>query len=166
MRKIAGGVDEFNRVVGESVACLALFMVLTQFTVVVMRYVFGIGSIFMQESIIYMHASLFMFGAGYTLLKDGHVRVDVFYREVSVKTKAKIDLFGTLVFLIPVAVTIFTISLGYVQDSWSVMEGSKETSGIHAVYLLKSVILVFTFVLMLQALSILLKSLATLLDKE
>ena len=162
MEILADIIDKINRLIGKSVAWLALFMVLMQFIVVVMRYVFGVGSIFMQESIIYMHAMLFMFGAGYTLLRDGHVRVDVFYREAKLRNKAKINLFGALVFMIPVLLTIWSISWGYVADSWQVMEGSKETSGIHAVYLLKSVILVFCAVMLLQAISMILRALSVL----
>lgn len=74
-------VDLANDRIGKSVAWLAIIMVLIQFIVVVMRYVFGIGSIMMQESIIYLHGMLFMIGAGYTLLHEGHVRVDIFYRK-------------------------------------------------------------------------------------
>ena len=71
-------IDAANSVIGRTTAWLALIMVLVQFVVVMMRYVFGVGSIMMQESVIYMHAFLFMLGAGYTLLQGGHVRVDIF----------------------------------------------------------------------------------------
>ncbi|MFK7867251.1 MAG: TRAP transporter small permease subunit [Alphaproteobacteria bacterium] len=162
MRQFINFLDGINRVVGESVAWLALYMVLVQFIVVVMRYVFGVGSIFLQESIIYMHAMLFMFGAGYTLLKDGHVRVDVFYREATPRTQAIVDLFGAVCFLIPVTLTIFSISWSYVTDSWSVLEGSKETSGIHAVYILKTVIPIFCVLVILQGVSMIGKSLLVL----
>ena len=77
-------------------------MVLLQFAVVVMRYVFGVGFIFMQEGVIYLHAALFMLGAGYTLLHGGHVRVDIFYRDAAPPRKALIDLLGVILFLVPV----------------------------------------------------------------
>lgn len=151
-------IDKTNETIGRLTSWLAVIMVLTQFVIVVMRYVFGIGSIMMQESIIYLHSFMFMLGAGYTLLHNGHVRVDVFYREVSPRKKAVIDLFGVVFLLVPVCVLIWTSSWDYVLQSWSILEGSKETSGIHAVYLLKSVILAFSGLLILQGIGMALRS--------
>ena len=150
---VARAIDQFNNVIGRGVAWLSLTMVLVQFIVVVMRYVFGVGSIFLQESIVYMHGFNFLLGAGYTLLHDGHVRVDIFYREAPMKRKAMTDLFGVGVFLLPVCIMIFWISFPYVADSWANLEGSQETSGIPAVFLLKTSILLFSGVLILQGIS-------------
>ena len=163
---IAKAIDSFNERLGSWIAWLALIMVLVQFVVVLMRYVFGMGSIAMQESIIYMHGLLFMLGAGYTLLHDGHVRVDIFYREATPKHKARVDIFGVVAFLIPVCILIWVYSWPYVQNSWRVFEGSKETSGIQAVFLLKTVVLVFCVLVALQGLSLLIHSLAVLREKE
>lgn len=153
LARIAGWIDTLNEGVGRTVSWLALFMVLVQFVVVLQRYVFGIGSIFMQESIVYMHGTLFMLVAGYTLLHNSHVRVDVFYRTMKPQSKAWVDLLGTLFLLWPVCYLIFSVSLPYVEASWAVREGSRETSGIQGVYLLKSVILAFVVLLALQGLS-------------
>ncbi len=150
---IANKIDWLNHAIGRSAAWLALAMVLVQFTVVVMRYVFGIGSIMMQEAIIYMHGVLFMMAAADTLLQDEHVRVDIFYARASAHRKALIDLLGCTFFILPFAILIAYVSLDYVSISWSVREGSRETSGIPAIYLLKSVILVFAAQIGLQALS-------------
>ncbi len=147
-------VDGLNERIGRWVAWLALAMVIIQMIVVVQRYVFGIGSIWMQESIVYMHGMLFMLAAGYTLLHNGHVRVDVFYREASERRKALTDLLGVFVFLLPMCVAVFWLSMTYVGNSWAIQEGSKETSGIQAVYLLKTVIPVFAVLLGLQGLSL------------
>lgn len=136
-------------------------MVVIQFVVVIMRYVFGVSSLMMQESIIYMHGILFMIGAGYTLLNDGHVRVDIFYRDASERTKALIDMLGSALLLLPVMAVIFMGALPYVRQSWASLEGSAETSGIPAVYLLKTVILVFCVLLGLQGISLLIRSLIT-----
>ena len=151
-------IDGLNSVVGKSIAWLAVIMVITQFSVVVMRYVFGIGSIMMQESVVYMHSFLFMIGAGYTLLHNGHVRVDVFYREASARKKAVIDIFGVVFLLLPVCFLIADSSWKYIAMSWQIMEGSKETSGIHAVFVLKSVILIFCGLLALQGVAMALRS--------
>ncbi len=160
---LAGRIDALNDTIGKAVVWLALAMVLVQFVVVVMRYVFGIGSIFMQESILYLHAVVFMVGAGYTLLHNGHVRVDIFYREASARRKAVVDLAGVALFLLPVCGLIWWGSWTYVANSWRVFEGSRETSGIQAVFLLKSVILVFVALVVLQGLSMAARSVIVLL---
>lgn len=154
LAKLAKLIDSFNQGIGQKIAWLALFMVLVQFIVVVMRYVFGIGSIFMQESVVYMHGILFMAGAGYTLLHGGHVRVDIFYREAKPTTKAVVDLLGVIFLLAPVCILIIVYSMTYVTSSWAVLEQSKETSGIPAVFLLKTMIPVFCVLVLAQGISL------------
>lgn len=149
----ARAIDWLNDTVGRTVAWLALAMVLMQFAVVVLRYVFGIGSIFMQESIVYMHGLLFMLAAGYNLLHGGHVRVDIFYRDAPAKAKALVDLLGVIGLLIPVAVVILIYSMPYVRASWAVFEGSRETSGIQGVFLLKTVVIIFAVLVLLQGIA-------------
>lgn len=165
LSRLARAIDGMNQALGMSVAWLAVSMVCVQFLVVVLRYVFGYGSIFMQESILYMHGLLFLLGAGYTLLNGGHVRVDVFYREAMAKTKAKVDIFGVLVFLLPVCATIFYYAFPYVMNSWASLEGSTETSGIPARFILKTGILAFCILLMLQGIAILIHGLNLLLGR-
>ncbi|MCH1542635.1 MAG: TRAP transporter small permease subunit [Alphaproteobacteria bacterium] len=150
---IAGQINRLNHAIGRSAAWLALAMVLVQFAVVVLRYVFGIGSIMMQEAIVYMHGVLFMMAAADTLLQDEHVRVDIFYARASERRKALINLLGCTFFVLPFCILIAHVSYDYVSMSWSVREGSRETSGIQGVYLLKSVILLFAAQLSLQAIS-------------
>jgi TRAP-type mannitol/chloroaromatic compound transport system permease small subunit len=151
LRSIARGIDRLNEWVGVSVAWLALFTVLVEFTVVLMRYVFGVGSVKMQESIVYMHATVFMVAAGYTLLHDGHVRCDIFYATVAPRRQALIDLIGVIVFLLPTCVLTAWVAWPYVTAAWAVREGSPEGRlGIPGVYLLKSIILVFAGLVALQ----------------
>jgi len=166
LRAMARAIDGLNRAIGQTTAWLALLMVLVQFLVVVLRYVFGLGFIWMQESITYMHGLLFMVGAGYTLLQDGHVRVDVFYREASPRRKAMVNLAGSVLFLIPFCTLILWVSWDYVANSWRVFEGSKETSGIQGIYLLKTVILVFGGLVILQGVSTIARALLTLAGVE
>ncbi len=161
MNKLAAfsrAIDHLNEYVGRGAAWFAFAMVLLQFTVVLMRYVFGIGSILMQEGVIYLHAALFLCGAGYTLLHGGHVRVDIFYRTASRRHKALVDLFGALFFLLPVCAIIAWAAFPYVGQSWGAWEGSKETSGIPAVFALKSLILLFVLLVALQGISLALRS--------
>lgn len=162
LERAAQVIDRINDWIGRYLAWVALAMVLVQFLIVVMRYVFSIGSIMMQESVVYMHAVLFLLGAGYTLLHEGHVRVDIFYRSARRHRQALVDLAGVIVFLLPVCGLIFVESLPYVENSWAVGEGSKETSGIQYVYLLKTSILAFAVLVALQGVGLALHALLTL----
>ena len=164
--KVAAAIDKLNLYVGRTVAWLALLMILVQFVVVVLRYVFGISYLFMQESIIYMHGIMFMVGAGFTLLNDGHVRVDIFYSTASDRTKALVNLLGALIFLLPFCIVVWWVSYPYVSNAWAVLESSPETSGIPGVYLLKSVILVFSVLVALQGISLAIRSIARLAGVE
>ena len=159
---VCRGIERTNRAIGQAAAWLALFMVLVQFALVLMRYVFGTGSLFMQEAIIYAHAILFMMAAAWTLGDDRHVRVDIFYSTASPRRQAAINLFGVLVFLWPVCVLLWWVGYPYVARSWSVLEGSRETSGIPAIFLLKTLILVFVVTLALQGLALAVRSSVTL----
>lgn len=156
---IANTIDYVNEHVGRIIAWTALFMVLVQFAVVVLRYVFAFSNTGLSESIWYLHGILFMLGAGYTLLYDGHVRVDVYYREASPRRKAWVDLLGAVFFLIPLCVLTFWLSWGYVLNAWAVLEGSTEISGLPLIFLYKTVIWVFATLLGLQALSMAIKAL-------
>jgi len=159
-------VDRLNERIGHAVAWVALAMVLVQFLVVVMRYVFSIGNIAMQESIWYMHGILFMIGAGYTLLHNGHVRVDVVYGEAPPRYKAKVDVFGTLFFLLPVTAATLWLSWDYVINAWKVFEGSTEGSGLPLIFAYKTVIWVFAVLVFLQGLSLLFKAVRFLRGRE
>lgn len=154
-------IDILNDRIGKAVSWIAIAMVLTQFTVVVLRYVFGISFIWMQEGVVYLHATLFMMGASYTLLHEGHVRVDIFYRTATAIQQAKVDLVGAFVFLLPICALISWASVPYVANSWSMFEGSQETSGIQAVFLLKSLILAFAALMGVQGISLALRSVMT-----
>ncbi len=163
---IANWLTVFNSVIGRVVAWLILYMTLMQFVVVIMRYVFSYGSIQMQESIWYMHGLLFMLGAGYTLVKEGHVRLDVFYREASERTKAWINFIGSLVFLLPFCIVNFDFAWSLVLNSWAVREGSIETTGLPYIYLFKTVILVFSILVAMEGLALAIRSLLTLTERN
>lgn len=161
--KVAASIDRFNAAVGRAASWCALAIVLIGFAVVLMRYVLGIGSIWLQESILYAHAALFLLAAAWTLKEGGHVRVDVFYANASPRAKAWIDLLGALLLLLPFCVAIVWFSLPYVGRSWAIFERSRETSGLPLVFLLKTLIPVFAVMLALQGLSQAIKSLAMLM---
>ena len=150
---IADRIDGLNARIGRAVMWCSLLVVLVQFAVVLMRYVLGIGSLWLSESIIYGHATLFMLAAAWTLRENQHVRVDIFYADAPPRRKALVDLFGALLLLIPFAAVLAWLSLPYVARSWAILERSRETSGIPAVYLLKTLIPLFALVMELQGVS-------------
>jgi TRAP-type mannitol/chloroaromatic compound transport system permease small subunit len=151
---------------GRTVSWLSLALVIVTFLVVLLRYVFDSGSIALQEASTYLHASVFLIGMAYTLQQDAHVRVDIFYARCSRQTKAWIDLFGALFLLLPFMLFVSWISWSYIVDSWSVMEGSREAGGLPGVFLLKSLILLMTGLLSLQALIQVARNIRTLLTDE
>ncbi len=166
LKRVSFWMSIINTVIGRLVAWLVLFMTLTQFVVVIMRYVFSYGSIQMQESIWYMHGLIFMLGAAYTLAKDGHVRLDVFYREASQRSKAWINLCGSVIFLLPFCIANFDFAWSLVLNSWAVREGSPETAGLPYIYLLKTVILIFSILVAMEGVCIAIRSVLTLSDKS
>ena len=111
---------------GRAVAWLALVIVLLQFALVVARYVFGFGSIWLTETVIYANAALFLLASAWTLRVGGHVRVDVFYAHASARAKAAIDLVGALLLLLPFTLTLLWLSLPYAARSWAILERSQE----------------------------------------
>src|SRR5580704_16927512 len=125
-QRVADIIDCATAAIGRAAAWCCLYVVLAEFAVVVMRYAFGIGSIRLQESVLYAHAILFMMAAAWTLQIDGHVRVDVFYAEARPRVKAFVDLAGAVLFLLPFAVVLGGLSTVYVARSWSILEGSRE----------------------------------------
>ena len=149
-RHIADVIDRATAAIGRAAAWCCLFVVLAEFAVVVMRYALGIGSIRLQESVLYGHAALFMLAAAWTLQTDGHVRVDIFYAQAQPRTRALIDLIGAIVFLLPFAVVLGMLSMPYVARSWAILEQSREASGLPFVYLLKTLIPLFALLIGLQ----------------
>jgi len=147
---IVAAIDRLNELIGRWIAWLTLFMVLVTVVIVVLRYGFNIGFIWMQESVRFMYAAVFLLGAGYTLKHDGHVRVDMLYERMGLQRRAWVDLLGTLLFLFPVCFSVIYFSWDYVLNSWADFEGSIEERGLHAVYLLKTCIWLFAGLLILQ----------------
>ena len=141
-------------------------MVLITFLVVVLRYGFNIGFIWMQESVRFMYAAVFLLCAGYTLLKDKHVRVDVLYLNLSERSKAIVDLLGSVFLLLPVCFVIFYYSWSYVINSWQQMEGSIEERGLHLVFIMKTFIWLFAILVSMQSLATIINSFIILKNKK
>lgn len=166
LNKLLSAIEVFIDWSGRTVSWLSLLLVLVTFIVVVLRYVFDNGSIALQESTTYLHASVFLVGMAYTMQQNAHVRVDIFYTRFSTRTKAWVDLFGAVFLLLPFMLFISWISWSYIVDSWSVFEGSREAGGLPGVFLLKSLILVMTFLLSLQTFAQLTRNVQTILNNR
>ncbi len=159
MLGLANKLDAINRWTGLVVRWLALAMVLVQFLIVLLRYVFS--DVFASESVLYMHAALFMAGAGYTLLVDEHVRVDIFYARWERRRRARVNCAGVLLLLLPSMGLLAWVTWPFVRNSWGILEGPISVGGIPASFLLKSLIPAFCGLLIVQALAALLRDLVT-----
>jgi TRAP-type mannitol/chloroaromatic compound transport system permease small subunit len=147
---LAGGIDRLNAAIGRAAAWCVVFMVAAQFLVVVLRYAFGIGSVWLQESVLYAHAGLILLTAAWTLWAGGHVRVDIFYAGLQERAKAWVDLLGAFLLLLPFVAALIWFAMPYVARSWAIFEGSREVGGIPLVWMLKTLIPLFALLLGLQ----------------
>ena len=151
--RLADSIDRLNGVIGRVSAWAILVMALIQFAVIVLR-LFGVGSLWLHESLFYFHVALVLFTAAWTLRHDGHVRVDIFYASASPRSQAAIDLAGSLLLLLPFMLAIIWFSWPYTLRSWKILEGSREAGGLPFVFLLKSAILLFAAQMFLQGVSL------------
>ena len=157
-------IDRISILTGRLVSWLTLFMVVATVVVVVLRYAFDIGVIWLQESVTWMHAVVFMMGAAYTLQSEEHVRVDIFYRDMDKRRRAVVNMFGTIVFIAPLCIFFIIESLEYVTASWQIREVSRNAGGLPYPFvpLLKSTLLLMPVALLLQGLSLALRSISIL----
>jgi len=150
---VADRIDRLTAAVGRAAAWLVLAVVLLEFALVVARYLFGLGSIWLSEAAVYAHAALFLLAAAWTLSAGGHVRVDIFYADASVRIKAIVDLAGALLLLMPFALALLYLATPYVARSWTILERSQEASGLPLLFVLKTLIPVFALLMALQGLA-------------
>lgn len=160
MSSFARVMDKISIRVGHAASWMTLILVVVTIYDVIMRYIFKAGSIWIQESEWHLFAANFMLAASWTLLRNGHVRVDIFYVKFSIKTKAWVDLIGSILFLLPFCILIVYSSIPFVFDSWAIWEGSSDPGGLPARYILKSVIPLTFILLALQGISEIIKNAA------
>lgn len=146
-------IDRLVELCGRILAAMLPLMVLITSAVVIARYLFDIGTIAGQEAVMYLHGTAFMLGFAYALKHNAHVRVDVLANRFTARTRNWIDLAGHLLFLFPVCLCIIWYSWDYVVAAWRVQEGSAEVGGIPGIYLLKSLLIASSVLLLLQGMS-------------
>ncbi len=164
LKTIIDLAESLSSAIGKCVAWLTIGMMALTCLIVLMRYGFNAGSIALQESVLYLHALVFMLGAAYTFKSDEHVRVDVFYRGFSAKKKAWVNLIGAIIFLLPVTLYTTYLSYDYVSASWRVLETSPEPGGLPFIYLLKTLIPIMMITLIIQGLADIFKSIGIITD--
>ena len=138
--QLLAGLSTLTCVIVRPLRWLALIMVLLTFAIVILRYALNSGGILLQESVMYLHGTLFMLAIALGVGDNTHVRVDILYSRRSPEQQAWIDLVGHILFLLPVAGVMIWVSLPYVSNSWQILEGSSEVGGIPGVFLLKTLI--------------------------
>ncbi|MBI1207002.1 MAG: TRAP transporter small permease subunit [Azospirillum sp.] len=155
-----------NLWVGRAAAWLTLGCVLVCFAVVFLRYVVNIGFIWLQELYVWQHAAVFMIGAGYTFMTGGHVKVDILYNQMTPRRQAMVNIFGTVVFLLPWLFVLSVSGSQFILSSWWLLEESQQTGGLPGYFLLKSVIWVFAFLVGMQGLALIARSVLFLSGRE
>ena len=153
MKNISLTLSTINKYAGYFCGFLVVLMTINVFLVVVLRYLFGISFIWMQETYVWMHAYIFMVGAGFTYLNDDHVHIDIIYRNSSKLYRVIVDLVGNIVLLLPFLYIIWSYSFPFVYKSWQMNEVSREAGGLTMIFLLKLAILIFAFLLFIQVIS-------------
>jgi len=155
-----------NALIGQIFSWLSLGIVIICFTVVVQRYVFATSFVWMQDLYIWLNGAMFTAVAGFALMRGDHVRVDIFYRPAKRRTKAIVDLFGALFFLLPFCWVVYLYSMPFVQRAWSYAEGSANVGGMPGLYILKSFIIAFVVLLGLQGIAMILRSVLVLAGRD
>jgi TRAP-type mannitol/chloroaromatic compound transport system permease small subunit len=159
-------ISGLNWLVGNIFSWLALAIVLVCFAVVVQRYVFSTTFLWMQDLYVWLNGAMFTAVAGFALLRNDHVRVDIFYRPATIRTKAIVDLIGVVFFLLPFCFIVYNYGYNFVARSWRIYEGSANVGGMPGLFILKSFILVFAFLIAIQGISWICRSILVLADRE
>lgn len=155
---IADIIDRITVIVGKTIACLMLPLVLLVFANAVLRYVFGVGHVWLYEAVGYCFTAIGVGLVGWALRENEHVRVDIFYSMLKPRGKAVIDILGTIFLLVPFLWLMWDRAFPYVKRSWKTRESSMEISGIPYVWLLKTCLLAFSVILGLAAVSFVLRA--------
>lgn len=160
------GISAINWLVGQILSWLALACVLVCFTVVVQRYFFNISVLWMQDLYVWISGAMFTGVAGFALLRQDHVRVDIFYRPAPIRRKAIADLIGVVFFLIPFVIVVWMYAFPAVRRSWGFYEASANIGGMPGLFILKTFILVFAVLVGLQGVAMAARSILVLADRE
>lgn len=167
IKHIARACDRLNEWIGSVVVTTAVFcFILVIFSNVVLRYVFNTSFVFMAELEWHLFSFIFLLGAGFTLLHDGHVRVDVVYSVLDRKRRALINLVGVVLFLVPSCFLVLKTTIPWVITAYQVGETSLDPGGLPARWVLKAALPAGYLLMLIQGFSLFVKSGLVLLDKN
>jgi TRAP-type mannitol/chloroaromatic compound transport system permease small subunit len=166
LKMLSRWIDTLNEWIGRGVAWVSLALVLVIFTDVVMRYLFNTSFVFTQELEWHLFGFIFLIGAGYTLLHDGHVRVDIIYQRLGYKGQAWVNLMGVIFFLIPGCLMVVATSWKFMLNSFLILEGSPDPGGIPFRFLIKGCIPAGFVLLLMQGVSLAIHSLLQITGRE
>ena len=159
-------MERYNKFLGNFTAIILLLVIANVFFDVVLRYFFHSGSIAMQEMEWHLFSVMFLFGIAYALNDEAHVRVDFIYDTVKPKTKAYINIFGTIFFLMPFTLLIIYCSYYFVYDSYSYSEISEDPGGLKYRWLIKAMIPLAFSALFISAIAYIKKNINILKQKD
>ena len=159
-------INGLNKLIGLIFSWAAVGIVLVCFAVVFERYVFGVTRLWAQDLYVWLNGAMFTGVAAFALLRGDHVRVDIFYRPASPRRKAIADLIGVIVFLLPFTYVVYEYCIGFVQRSWGLKEASANVGGMPGLFILKSFIIAFAVLVALQGISMAVRSILMLRNRE
>lgn len=157
-RGLSLGLDRISGIAMSFSVAAAFLIILIQLSAVLLRYVFGLSFSWMNDSVIFTFAMIFMLGAAATLRDDGHVRVDILRGRFGARTRAGIELFGAMAFIFPIGILILYSAAGLVARSWTDLEPFNESDGLPIQYVFKTLVPVFAVLMISQGLSQALKA--------
>lgn len=130
----------------------------------VLAFSLGMGSVKLQDLVLWLNAGMVMLGLGYALKHRAHVRIDVLSSQWSGRTRARVEVLGVLFLLLPFSIAVAWLSLDYVALSWRITERSGSTGGLAGLYLAKSLLPLGAALLALQGLAEALRAWPTAFD--
>jgi len=166
LRAFAAFIDRANAQIGHGLSYLVWLVALVCAVVVVLRYVFHMSFTWMQELYVWIHAVVFLAGASFAMLLNAHVRVDILYSKWSPRTRAAVEIAGALAFTLPWMIVLAFLTWPFIVDSWSIWEGSPQPNGMPGVFLLRTMLLVFSALMVLQCLAVVARGILVLAGDE
>jgi TRAP-type mannitol/chloroaromatic compound transport system permease small subunit len=163
---IVRAISTLNRAIGLVFSWLSLAVVLVCFVVVVERYFLHTTHLWAQDLYVWLSGAMFTAVAGFAMLRDDHVRVDILYRQWSIRGRAIADLIGCVIFLFPFIIMVLLYAWPYVMRSWRLFEGSANIGGMPGLFILKSFVIVFCVVVGLQGIAWALRAILVIANKE
>ena len=153
-RALISLIDSLIYRLGEMAKWLLPLLVLSVAASVFALSIFGVTTTKWLESAKYFQAFIIMLGAAATLLASQHVRVDILHTQMTEKGKARVDLLGFFLLMMPACLLLIWDAQSFVSFAWAIREGSSEADGIRGVYILKTLIPVFAITMLVQGLAI------------